>query len=126
MRSRFPCCGDETDACDPPTPQQFQDINCRSAERPGELRLLLALLIDAIRCFFGNSSGSARRRLNEQQEAVMWVVGRWESALSFDDVCSVLGIDPNWLRAELFRRLPEVRDKTQVQLRRQYVAGSSS
>ena len=56
----------------------------------------------------------------------MWVVGRRDSRLSFDDVCGVLGIDPNWLRAELFRRLPEVRDKTQVQLRRQYVAASNS
>ena len=79
------------DNCDPLTPQRFHDINCRPVGRSGEQRLLLAMLEDAIQCFFGRATGHPGKRLEEQQEVLIWISGRWESPLSFDMYAAGLG-----------------------------------
>jgi hypothetical protein len=89
----------------PATREQFDDLSRRTHEQTGELRLLGALLIDAIGCFLGHAVGRANDRAAQQQEAVLWVGGRSPSLLRFDDVCIAVGIDPDTLRSELFRRL---------------------
>ncbi len=47
---------------------------------------------------FGDALGLAQSREGLRQEAYMWITGRWESALTFEDVCDGLGINPNDLR----------------------------
>ena len=106
--------GDFVDVGHAPTPQQFDDINRRPTERSGEQRLMFALLDDAISCIFSRGTGGTKQRPALQQEALMWVSGRWESSLSFDDVCGALGINADALRARLFHQLQQQRRGSQL------------
>lgn len=92
---------------DPLVPSQFRDMVGQQARgRTGEYRLLIAVLRDAVDCFryclfTGNRNAS---RLAVEAEA--WIMGRSEksdAALSFEYVCSVLDLDPEYLRQGLQR-----------------------
>jgi hypothetical protein len=93
-------------------PDQFYGLVRRSAQRSGELRLLTALLEDAMNCFLGRCTGKAEQKQALQQEAVMWISGKWAAPFSFELVCEVLGIDPDFLRVALFRLYQQNRDGT--------------
>ena len=72
----------------------------------GELRLLIAVLENAVDCFqkYFLSRDIEKRRLHK--EAALWIMedGSWDSSagktpgLSFSYVCEALGIDPSYLR----------------------------
>jgi hypothetical protein len=93
------------DCADILLPTQYNALIHDTAERSGEVRLMLALLTDAIECLFGRATGHPEQREAEQQEALMWVSGRWQAPFAFEDVCHILGIEPGMLRAVLFRHL---------------------
>lgn len=76
-------------------PSQFAG---RRAPRTGEERLMLAVLEDAIRCFFGDDSQA-------RIESTLWLRGRGgEGPFTFENICYVLGIEAGWLRKGLFRQ----------------------
>lgn len=76
-------------------PAQF---NARGANRSGEERLMVAVLEDAINCFFGKDTQATL-------EAVWWFKSRGDaSPFCFENVCHALAINSSWLRRGLFRQ----------------------
>jgi hypothetical protein len=67
----------------------------------GERRLVAAVLEDAIACFQHHrfARRPSVRRLYEDAEA--WLFGTDGGAFSFEDICQLLEIDADWLRAGL-------------------------
>ena len=85
-------------------PSQFYDHSTRHNILEGERRLMLAVLEDAVSCF-QKYAGSARPRGRRLfQEAEEWFLdedGSW--VFSFEAICTVLGINPEYFRDRLAR-----------------------
>jgi hypothetical protein len=81
-------------------PCQVRSVSRAMHARSGERLLMLALLADAINIFL---KGATERRL--MAETRNWILGRGDDrqAVSFEDACSALDIDPDALRERLFR-----------------------
>ena len=86
--------------------QFFETVGTRASKRSGETRLLIAVLRDAIDCFqyciFTDNPNVSRL----SGEAEQWIMGKSEpsdTALTFEYVCSVLDLDPDYLRSGLRR-----------------------
>jgi hypothetical protein len=81
-------------------PCQVRSASSSLHARSGERLLMLALLADAINIFL---KGATERRL--LAETRNWIRGAGEAcqAVSFEDACSALDIDPVALRERLFR-----------------------
>jgi hypothetical protein len=74
------------------------------APAEGERRLLAALLEDGIRCYQKYAFSGTRRGRRLFAEAKAWFTDpHVEAGFSFDYVCDVLGIDPDYLRHSLER-----------------------
>ena len=88
-------------------PGQYVDLVRRNHVIEGELKLLLAVLEDAIRCYLRNvdaKGGERRRDFNEVRhwfEASGRASARRADIFSFDNLCSALGIEPRGLLARL-------------------------
>ena len=70
--------------------------------RKGEYQLLIAVLQDAVECFQKNALSGDRHF----EEAEHWIMGTTEkgtAVLSFEYICSVLDLDPEYLRQGLRR-----------------------
>lgn len=70
----------------------------------GERRLMLAVLEDAVSCFqkyAGASRPRARRLFREAEEWFLEPETAWP--FSFESICGVLGIDPDYFRTNLER-----------------------
>jgi hypothetical protein len=83
-------------------PGQYADLVRRNHVIEGELKLLLAVLEDAIRCYlrYANSKDGERRR--EFIEVRNWFEGakggvRRCDIFSFENLCAALGIEPRYL-----------------------------
>jgi len=83
-------------------PGQYADLVRRNHVIEGELKLLLAVLEDAIRCYlrYANSKEGERRR--EFIEVRNWFEGaragvRRGDIFSFENLCAALGIEPRYL-----------------------------
>ena len=83
-------------------PGQYADLVRRNHVIEGELKLLLAVLEDAIRCYlrYANSKDGERRR--EFIEVRNWFEGaragvRRGDIFSFENLCAALGIEPRYL-----------------------------
>lgn len=111
---------------DPSVTGEFFRNFARAASRPEE-KLMLAVLEDAISCFLnhGGARSVAERRLF--QEAEEWIFRRDEEWIfSFDNVCSALGFDPDFLRRGLRREVePSPRGAAGSRLRRGTKAGGA-
>src|SRR6266478_6012886 len=81
-------------------PEQYCDLIARSTQLCPELRLLLAVLDDALRCWVGKT-GTFATRERRQAEAEKWLFGNYETVLSFIFVCQYLNIDPHYFRDHL-------------------------
>lgn len=86
-------------------------VICEARDRlRRQLRLRLAVLVDAIACLEGG--GGRRRDVGKaRREAVRWLRSREQHPFSFVSVCEALGIDPAQARATLLadHLLPECR-----------------
>jgi hypothetical protein len=82
---------------------QYLGVFGRNENLAPEKALLLAVLEDAIHCFRHYSA--ARDRLGKQhfREAESWINqhGR-DWGFTFDNVCELLGIEPEYLRRKIF------------------------
>ncbi len=83
-------------------PGQYADLVRRNHVIEGELKLLLAVLEDAIRCYlrYANTKDGERRR--EFVEVRNWFEGakagvRRGDIFSFENLCAALGIEPVYL-----------------------------
>ena len=85
-------------------PVQFAELVQRSAERTPELRLMAAVLEDAIRTFCGCSGSPGVRRQRLFRETADWFEScdvNWP--FSFENICDALALEPGWVR-RLLRR----------------------
>ena len=83
--------------------QYFDNFQRKTPTQP-ENRLLLAVLEDAIHCFQDNVLAENAKSKKLFADAEQWVLkdgADW--IFSFRNVCELLGIDPEYLRAGLMR-----------------------
>ena len=85
-------------------PAQYADLVRRNHTLEGELKLLMAVLEDAIRCYLRNVDAKDGERKREFIEVRNW----FESSVkgpagifSFENLCEALGIEPRRLLARL-------------------------
>jgi hypothetical protein len=87
-------------------PGQYADLIRRNHVIEGELKLLLAVLEDAIRCYLRNVNSKEGERHREFVEVRNWFEGnrsgpRRGDIFSFDNLCAALGIEPRVLLTRL-------------------------
>ncbi len=81
---------------------QRRDYLARQPCDEGVRRLMRAMLKDTLRCYRAYADAKTLRGQRLFREAEYWVHARESSWLfSFENVCHVLGIDSEYLRAEL-------------------------
>jgi hypothetical protein len=70
-----------------------------------EKRLMLAVLEDAIECFQRYAGARDGKRERLFLEAEKWILTRDSNRpFSFENICDVLGLDPNYIRRGLLRK----------------------
>lgn len=86
-------------------PSQFYGANGLSRKLEGEKRLMVAILKDAVEClekYRGSPSSLARIHYDN---AIEWVEDSSTDWLfSFNNICDLLGFDPDYLRTVLLKR----------------------
>lgn len=83
--------------------QYYGNLRRRTLAEP-EMRLILAILEDAINCFQDNltaESGKGKKLFNEAEEWILEEGGDW--TFSFRNVCELLGLNPAYVRQGLLR-----------------------
>lgn len=85
-------------------PDQYFERLRQKANCPGEERLMLAVLEDAVHCFQANLFARSARRHRLFAEAEEWLFDPASDALvTFDYVCSVFDLNSEYLRGGLRR-----------------------
>jgi hypothetical protein len=90
--------------------EEIQDVRTVAEDEPceltsrrraeGERALLHALLVDAMRCLFGEVGGSPAKRERLAAEARAWITTRGDAdPFSFENVCAWLDLPAGRLRA---------------------------
>ncbi len=90
-------------------PAQYYDLIRRRSRIDGEMRLVFAVLEDAVRCYVRGAHSTSRAEREHFDEVVEWF-GTGDARhvpFSFGYVCDVLGIVPAELRAHLDFLRPE-------------------
>jgi hypothetical protein len=83
-------------------PVQFDDLRRKSAARPPEHRLMLAVIEDAVHLHQLGAGDVGDRRLFRETEE--WFASEeTASPFAFVTICEVFGLDPDWIRAGLRR-----------------------
>jgi hypothetical protein len=73
-----------------------------------EIRLIAAVLEDAIDCYLKYSSAKTRRGKRIFTEAAQWIFNRDEDWLfGFDNICEMLKLDPGYIRRVLGQNAQE-------------------
>jgi len=107
-------------------PSQFFDRSGGRAVLEGERRLMLAVLEDAVSCFQKYTGATRPRARRLFQEAEDWFFAEQSAwPFSFESICAVLGINPEYFRTglqrwkqELLLHSPETRPRVgRVRLR---------
>lgn len=84
------------------TPQQYRDRNT-SKRRTPEQRMCIAQIADAVSEACNDDPPKRSQRL----QAIDWIRGTIRGKMSFALCCEALGLDTDWLRRELLRRVHE-------------------
>jgi hypothetical protein len=94
-------------------PDQYFSGEARMPGLDGERRLMLAVLEDAIVVYQRYALARDPEKRQECTEAREWIASRDTSwPFSFDNICNVLGIDPEYIRCGL--RTHDVRTRKSV------------
>lgn len=88
-------------------PPQLLSLRPHALARTGEYRLITAVLEEAVTCFQKHACARKKREQRLFDEVFFWIMraDRSGDAFSFEGICSVLGIDPSYLRGGLRRWL---------------------
>ena len=92
----------EPDTC---LPSQFYGNRGLSRQLEGEKRLMIAVLKDAVECLekYRGTRNSPSQELYDN--ALEWIADRSSDWLfSFDNICGLLGFDPDYTREFLLKR----------------------
>ena len=93
---------------------QYLAANRRTTRMQPELRLMEAILEDAVATLMTDLRRCTSRQRRDFAEALNWINGRTDqrSIFSFINICETLAIDPDYLRQGLIRRSAENRSRT--------------
>jgi len=92
----------EPDTC---LPSQFWGNRGLSRQLEGEKRLMIAILKDAVECLEKYRSARTISGRELYQNALEWVEDKGTGWLfSFDNICGLLGFDPDYMREFLLKR----------------------
>jgi len=104
------------------TPMQWHaGVYSESPPFYGTKRLMLAVLVDALRCLQIGARGRTAIQRRSLAEAEFWIADRRsQGPFSFETVCEAVGINPDWLRESLceWRRQRLSGGNTHRQIRR--------
>ena len=85
-------------------PSQFTELLQRSSERTPELKLMGAVLEDAIRCFCQCAGSPGVRSQRMFRETAEWFESHDVSwPFAFENICEALALEPDWIRGLLTR-----------------------
>ena len=99
-------------------PEQFFARLCHRSDYPGEQRLMLAVLEDAVHCFQTNVVARTTRRQRLFDEAEEWLFEEGtDASVSFRYICELFGLDIDYLRSGL----RQWRDRKRAAAKRQTV-----
>jgi hypothetical protein len=96
-------------------PHEYWRIHRPNRFRQPEFELMLAVLEDALQCFFTNVQMRSRREKRIFTETEEWFLcTENEGAFTFENICSVLGLDSDYIRGGLglFKSACRTRDKS--------------
>jgi hypothetical protein len=80
-----------------------------------EGRLMLAILQDAVDCYQRHALARNPRHREEFEEAKAWITSSdTDWVFSFENICNVLGIDPDYVRSGLANRAPQGRSRSRA------------
>ena len=83
--------------------QYFENLRSKTLLEP-EKRLMLAVLEDAINCFQDNLLAQFGKRKRLFEEAEEWILaGDRDWFFSFENICEVCGINPEYVSQRLLR-----------------------
>ena len=91
--------------------QFFSTLPRQALRKRGEVRLLVAVIADAVECFQKYAFATDARSRRLFKEADEWIMAEGQRSdddtpvLSFEYACDVLGLDPGYLRWGLRRWL---------------------
>jgi hypothetical protein len=85
-------------------PVQYAELLQRSSVRTPELKLMAAVLEDAIRCFCQCAGSPGLRSQRLFRETAEWFESHDASwPFAFENVCEYLALEPDWIRGLLAR-----------------------
>jgi hypothetical protein len=86
-------------------PEQFYAAFQRGRHGDPEIRLMAAILEDAVACLSKDERRCSRQQRKAREDALGWIHARDEDdwIFSFTNVCETLGLDPSYLRPGLMR-----------------------
>ena len=84
------------------SPCYFDDRPANTLIEP-EKRLMLAVLQDAIDCFRDNHRAPCGKSKLLYDETQDWIFGTNDFVFGFENICSVLGFNPEYIRKGLMR-----------------------
>lgn len=83
-------------------PHEYWQVHRPNRFHQPELKLMLAVLEDALNSFFANVQMRGRREKRIFTETEEWFFNAAnEGVFSFENICSLLGIDPGYVRRGL-------------------------
>jgi hypothetical protein len=95
---------DELSAAEAVLPMQFYGARRGAATIEPLRRLMVAMLVDAVRCFQTKFEARQQARRQEFAEVRSWIFSDEDNGVfSFKAVCDALEIDPEAIRKELVR-----------------------
>lgn len=104
-------------------PEQFFPLPSNAHTGRPEVSLMRAVLEDAVNCFQYRFQATGRRNQRLAQEAEAWFFNNGkEGPFTFLNICTVLGLDPQYIRMGLRRWFTDQPKKFQRKKRR--VVGS--
>ena len=101
---------------DPLAEAQHLSVNRRTYHAQPELRLMGAILEDAVATLMTDLSLCTSRQRRDFADVLNWIHGRTDqrSVFSFINICETLAIDPDYLRQGLIRKSIENRNRRPV------------
>jgi len=104
---------------DAAVPEQFFDTFRRSQHLEPEKVLLLAILEDAVHCYRKYRAARDRTGRERFHEAEDWIMrGKDDWIFSFDNVCELLGLDPQYVRRGLLESSAKMVEQEKPRRRR--------
>ena len=92
-------------------PEQYNELRRRRDELQGELKLMFAVLEDAIHCYLHHMSAKTRQRKILFYEVREWMNSKQSGGLfGYQTLCESLGVDAGRLRRALEQRQREIQN----------------